>query len=57
MSNSKNEVDTGAGGEDGSQLNIDGIYESALDLIDSALLTIDCEEQRGEALDRLDLSI
>ena len=56
MSNSKNEVDAGAVGEDGSPLNIDGIYESALDLIDSALLTIEREEQRGEALDRLDLS-
>ena len=44
MSNSKNEVDIGAGGEDGSPLNIDGIYESALVLIDSALLTIEREE-------------
>ncbi|MDA7640511.1 hypothetical protein N8787_02635 [Opitutaceae bacterium] len=33
----KNEVDKEAGGEDGSPFNIDGIYESALDLIDSAL--------------------
>jgi hypothetical protein len=56
MSNSKNEVDVGAVGEDGSPLNIDGIFESAPDLIDSALLTIEREEQRGEALDRLDLS-
>ena len=52
----KNEVDIEAGGEDGSPLNIDGIYESALDLIDSALLTIEREEQKGEALNRLDLS-
>tara|TARA_B100001093_G_scaffold486376_1_gene521627 strand:- start:215 stop:388 length:174 start_codon:yes stop_codon:yes gene_type:complete len=56
MSNSKNEVDIEAGGEDGSQLNIDGIYESALVLIDSALLTIEREEYRGEELNRLDLS-
>ncbi len=56
MSNSKNEVDIEAGGEDGSQLNIDGIYKSALVLIDSALLTIEREEYRGEELNRLDLS-
>ena len=56
MSNSKNEVDIEAGGEDGSQLNIDRIYESALVLIDSALLTIEREEYRGEELNRLDLS-
>ena len=56
MSNSKNEVDIEAGGEDGSQLSIDGIYESALVLIDSVLLTIEREEYRGEELNRLDLS-
>ena len=56
MSNLKNEVDIGAGGEDGSPLNIDEIYELALVLIDSALLTIECQKYRGEVLNRLDLS-
>tara|TARA_B100000963_G_scaffold361766_1_gene399370 strand:+ start:841 stop:1014 length:174 start_codon:yes stop_codon:yes gene_type:complete len=56
MSNSKNEVDLGAGGEDGSPLNIDEIYELALVLNDSALLTIECEKYSGEVLNRLDLS-